>query len=130
MLDRTIILRIGLTDDNFSVLNLNPVKTGRNIEKDILHNFFNGSMFMFRPKKAGNTRERVVFYAKNIPRKLLLFQTIESAKRTFSTKDGSRKFLENEKQNSRKEIWGNAFTLSPRSHAKIELIWTRKKSWA
>ena len=30
------------------------------------------------------------------------FQTIESAKRTFATRAGSRKFLENEKQNNRK----------------------------
>ena len=32
----------------------------------------------------------------------LFFQTIESAKRTFAARAGSRKFLENEKQNSRK----------------------------
>ena len=34
--------------------------------------------------------------------KLLFFQTIESAKPTFAPSAGSRKFLENEKQNSRK----------------------------
>ena len=35
-------------------------------------------------------------------RKLLFFQTIESAKHAFAASAGSRKFLENEKQNSRK----------------------------
>ena len=36
-------------------------------------------------------------------RKLLFFQTIESAKRAFAASAGSRKFLENEKKkNSRK----------------------------
>ena len=35
-------------------------------------------------------------------RKLLFFQTLESAKRAFAASAGSRKFLENEKQNSRK----------------------------
>ena len=32
----------------------------------------------------------------------LFFQTIESVKRAFAASAGSRKFLENEKQNSRK----------------------------
>ena len=41
--------------------------------------------------------------------KLLFFQTIESAKRAFAARAGSRKFLENEKQNSRKN-YGAMFT--------------------
>ena len=52
--------------------------------------------------------------------KHLFFQTIESAKHTFTAMAGLVKpaflhalFLENEKQN------GNVFLLSPRLHAKI-----------
>ena len=43
---------------------------------------------------------------------------IESAKRAFAARAGSRTFLKNEKQNSRKKLRGNVFPLSPRSHAK------------
>ena len=31
------------------------------------------------------------------------------------------------KSKTAKKLWGNVFPLSPRSHAKIELIWTSKK---
>ena len=48
-------------------------------------------------------------------RKLLFFQTIESAKRTFAASAGSRKFLENEKQNSRKN-YGAVFSREVQGH--------------
>ena len=56
----------------------------------------------------------------------LFFQTTESAKCAFAAMSGSGKpaflhalFLENEKQNSRKNYMVNVFPLNPRSHAKI-----------
>ena len=42
------------------------------------------------------------FLAVSFPKKALCFQTIESVKRAFAASAGSREFLENEKQNSRK----------------------------
>ena len=48
-------------------------------------------------------------------RKLLFFQTIESAKRAFAARPGSRKFLKNEKQNSRKN-YGATFSCSVQGH--------------
>ena len=48
-------------------------------------------------------------------RKLLFFQTIESAKREFVARAGSRKFLENEKQNSRKN-YGAMFSCQVQGH--------------
>ena len=43
--------RIGLTDDNFSMLHLNAMKTRSKTEKEISHMEFllNGSVFMLRP---------------------------------------------------------------------------------
>ena len=48
-------------------------------------------------------------------RKLLFFQTIESAKHAFAASAGSRKFLENEKQNSRKN-YGAMFSREVQGH--------------
>ena len=45
----------------------------------------------------------------------LFFQTIESAKRTFAARAGSRKFLENENQNSRKN-YGAMFSFQVQGH--------------
>ena len=47
-------------------------------------------------------KSAVFFWRCPFQRKLLFFQTIESAKRAFAASAGWRKFLENEKQNSRK----------------------------
>ena len=72
--------------------------------------------------------QKLIIFSWRCPfqRQLLCFQTIESAKRTLAASADSSKFLENEKQ--QKKIRGNVFPLSPRSHAKIELVWTRKKN--
>ena len=48
-------------------------------------------------------------------RKLLFFQTIESARHAFAARAGSRKFLENEKQNGRKN-YGAMFTFQIQGH--------------
>ena len=68
---RTEQLRIGLTDDNFSMLHLNSMKNGRKTVKEISHmkNVLNGSAYNVKIiRKVGNTRELVVFRAKISPR--------------------------------------------------------------
>ena len=47
-------------------------------------------------------QKRSFFPGGVLSKESLFFQTIESAKRAFAASAGSRKFLENEKQNSRK----------------------------
>ena len=49
--------------------------------------------------------------------KLLFFQTIESAKRTFAARAGSRKFLENEKKTAEK-ITGQCFPVKSKVTCK------------
>ena len=54
-------------------------------------------------------------------RKLLFFETIESAKRAFAARAGSRKpalFLENEKQNSKKKNTGQCFPVKSKVRCK------------
>ena len=56
-------------------------------------------------------KNAVFFLAVSFPKKDFVFPNniIESAKRAFAARAGSRKFLENEKQNSRKN-YGAMFT--------------------
>ena len=69
----------------------------------------------------------VVFLAVSFPKKAFVFPNNRISKARICRQCWFKKISRNRKTKQQKKLRGNVFPLSPRPHAKIELIWTRKK---
>ena len=72
-------------------------------------------------------KNAVFFLAVSFPKKVFVFPNNRISKARISRQCCLKKISRKRKLKQQKKLRANIFLLSPRSHAKIELIWTRKK---
>ena len=67
------------------------------------------------------------FLAVSFPKKAFVFPNNRISEARICRQCWFKKISQKRKTKQQKKLCGNVFPLSPRSHVKIELIWTRKK---
>ena len=75
-------------------------------------------------------KNAVFFRAVSFPKKAFVFPNNRISEARISRQCWLKKVSRKRKEKQQKKIRDNVFLLSPRSHAKTELIWTRKKNSA
>ena len=69
------------------------------------------------------------FLGVSFPKKVFVFPNNRISEARICRQCWFKKISRKRKTKQQKKKRGNVFPLSPRSHAKIELIWTRKKKF-
>ena len=72
-------------------------------------------------------QKRSFFLAVSFPKKAFVFPNNRISEARICRQYWLKKISRKRKAKQQKKLRDNVFLLSPRSHAKIELIWTRKK---
>ena len=72
-------------------------------------------------------KSAVFFLAVSFPKKAFVFPNNRISEARICCQCWLKKISRKRKTKQQKKLLDNVFLLSPRSHAKIELIWTRKK---
>ena len=72
-------------------------------------------------------KNAVFFLAVSFPKKAFVFPNNRISEAPICCQCWFKKISWKRKTKQQKKLQGNVFPLSPRSHAKIELIWTRTK---
>ena len=72
-------------------------------------------------------KNAVFFLAVSFPKKAFVFPNNRISEARICRQCWLKKISRKRKPKQQKKLPDNVFLLSPRSHAKIELIWTRKK---
>ena len=72
-------------------------------------------------------KNAVFFLAVSFPKKAFVFPNNRISEARICRQCWLKKISQKRKREEQKKLRDNVFLLSPRSHAKIELIWTRKK---
>ena len=72
-------------------------------------------------------KNAVFFLAVSFPKKAFVFPNNRISEARICRQCWFKKISRKRKTKQQKKLRGNVFPLSPTSHAKIELIWTRKK---
>ena len=72
-------------------------------------------------------KNAVFFLAVSFPKKAFVIPNNRISKARICRQCWFKKISRKRKTKQQKKLRGNVFSLSPRSHAKIELIWMRKK---
>ena len=70
------------------------------------------------------------FLVVSFPKKAFVFPNNRISEACICRQCWLKKISRKQKTKQQKKLRDNVFLLSPRSHAKIELIWTRKKNSA